>query len=1248
MKIAHRTLILALSTSLLVMIISSIAAGRYLQNKELDALDNRFSKELYHIDFYLGESIQRIEENIDMLLNNPNLYIDTDTLLNDYRDAASGFQIYERSVDEEEFREAFHDLMTLRKNFEYIYIGLENGTFIMNVPLMDLVNPDSPRYNYDPRTRPWYQNALKEKDGMALTDPYTAPTGDVFFLTVSKLIKTKNDTPLGVIGVDTSIEGLADYLKEIWLGTAGIFGLAQKKTSIVVDENGEISLTDEGYENTPWMKKMLASEEDESQIIRKNGRQYYAVFFRADSLPWIIYFLTPLERVNSYVNSFVIPLIIIILILSLVQAGLILAVMNISVIRPLNILNNTTRNIAETGDIDITVPINSKDELGSLAASFNSMIDELKSHKENLEDLVQIRTREISRLSKVVEQSPISIVITDIDGKIEYVNPKFCEVSGYSEEEALGQNPRILKSDINNDAFYIDLWKTIKSGKEWHGVFANLDKKGRQFWESASISPLKDENGKTTHYAALKEDITNRKETERALEESRKLLSGIIENSTSLIYMKDIEGRYLLVNQSFLNATERKEEEVIGKKDIEIFKEGNAELLHRTDKTVIEKGSSMSEELFIDSDGEKIPLFHIKFPIKNAEGKVSTVCGMATDISELKKIEAELIEAKEEAVSATQAKSDFLANMSHEIRTPMNAILGLNHLLSSTDLSPKQRDYVHKIGFSAGNLLGIINDILDFSKIEAGKMDMEITDFDLQQVLSNLTSMLTEKADEKGILFTAEYNPEIPRYLKGDPLRLGQILLNLVNNAIKFTDKGSVEVSVELLNIEGEEIQLRFNVKDTGIGLTEGQRDKLFQSFSQADTSTTRKYGGTGLGLTISKKLTEMMKGVIDVESVYGEGSTFYFTAKFAKGDSGNISVSEDQDRSAELTAIRGARILLAEDNEINQQVIVEILQKMDLSIIVSENGREAVEKISSDIDLVLMDLQMPVMDGYEATDTIRNIEEFKDIPIIAMTADAMSGIQQKVLDSGMNDYLTKPINMPKLHEALIKWIKPGDRIPLKAPLSAESAEKDSEQENEHIPEIKGLNIDEGLSHMGGNRKLFQKLLVKFKDDSENEISVLKDLLADQKIDEAVRYAHTLKGVSGNLGMNEINSISKEIEGSLKELGRIDPVRLEELSKLIANMKEGLDSINTRRMEEDVSLKEIDSSQLQKTLNELGSALKSRKPKVIKSVIEELYSYKLPAEVSKSLETIEIYLKKYKFNEAFDHFSNSMSDILKN
>ncbi|MGL5512470.1 MAG: ATP-binding protein, partial [Sporomusa sp.] len=401
------------------------------------------------------------------------------------------------------------------------------------------------------------------------------------------------------------------------------------------------------------------------------------------------------------------------------------------------------------------------------------------------------------------------------------------------------------------------------------------------------------------------------------------------------------------------------------------------------------------------------------------------------DVTKMRQAEIELRLARDAAQESTRAKSEFLANMSHEIRTPMNAILGMIHLVLHTNVTPKQRDYIEKIEQSARALLRIINDILDFSKIEAGKLEMEKIDFSLDDVLTDVKHVIQEHLDNKKLKLIIVTEPGLSNPLQGDPLRLSQVLINLISNAIKFTDHGEIRLTVNQVVEANNTVKLFFSVQDTGIGMKPDQTKRLFSPFTQADTSTTRKYGGTGLGLAISKNLINMMSGEIWCESTPGIGSVFYFTAKFTVPSLPTSMATDVQDITPVIAGqhdhgrkeLNGIRILLAEDNEINQLIATEILSIAGYSVDVANNGKEAIAMLlAGNYDLVLMDIQMPEMDGLTATAEIRKMQRFADIPIIAMTAHAMTDARDKSLETGMNDHITKPIEPDLLYEVIRRW----------------------------------------------------------------------------------------------------------------------------------------------------------------------------------------------------------------------------------
>ena len=507
----------------------------------------------------------------------------------------------------------------------------------------------------------------------------------------------------------------------------------------------------------------------------------------------------------------------------------------------------------------------------------------------------------------------------------------------------------------------------------------------------------------------------------------------------------------------------------------------------------------------------------------------------------------ELQQAKAAAETATRAKSEFLANMSHEIRTPMNAAMGMLYLLQQTPLTAKQKNYLDKAQGATNSLLRIINDILDFSKIEAGKLEMESVPFRLDTVLDLLTDVAAAALHDKPVKLRIITVPDLPVNFIGDPLRLGQVLLNLTSNAIKFTEAGEITVKVEPAAISESWVELRFSVQDTGIGMSAEQQARLFSAFTQADTSTTRKYGGTGLGLIISKQLVEMMGGSLTVVSEEGKGSTFSFNVRLgslsaAAAAALPIAAEENQGEGVEpLTAdesFAGVKILLVEDNLLNQEVAREILEGRGVTVDVAGNGVDAVVRVINSgvtYDAVFMDVQMPVMDGLEATRRIRAHHDFDSLPIIAMTASAMASDRLLCLQAGMNDQVDKPIDVAELFATLRRWVRPEAFTPLT------SEKTPVPKEGPGLPEpIPGIDMPNALKRLG-SPTLLRQLLLSFRQENLETMPALHAARAQGDNQLVQRIVHTVKGVSGNLGATELASAALSLEEALKR-GEADKI----------------------------------------------------------------------------------------------------------
>lgn len=549
------------------------------------------------------------------------------------------------------------------------------------------------------------------------------------------------------------------------------------------------------------------------------------------------------------------------------------------------------------------------------------------------------------------------------------------------------------------------------------------------------------------------------------------------------------------------------------------------------------------------------------------------------DITERKLAEEAMLRAQHLAEDAARTKTDFLANMSHEIRTPMNTIIGMAYLALKTELSPIQQDYIRKIRNSGQHLLGIIDDILDLSKIEAGKMDIEQISFNIERLQEDIEALMAAKADAKGLQLSFSIANDLPLQLIGDRLRISQILINYINNAIKFTEQGSITVYLDYLEKTETDLLLYCEVKDSGIGLTDEQIELLFRSFQQADTSTTRKYGGTGLGLAISKNLAELMGGEVGVKSVYGQGSSFWFTARV--GISHVTCLDDDGDylyadtaQTLNLDGLQGVRVLLVEDNQLNQEVAGAILGEAGLIVDIAENGKEALDMVAAHKadhwNLLLMDMQMPVMDGLTATRNIRKLVGYEKLPIIAMTANAMQQDKERCLAAGMVDFISKPFRPEELWSILHRWTAanatdgvvplPDDQPAQKQALvTQDKPDAAAMPELEELPagliDIEGLDVATSLQYLAGLPNLasvYLSMLHKFVVGQGNSAAEISAALAAADYPAAERIAHSLKGTAATVGATAIQEKASALEAAIRKKTLKDGQADEQLSELSA------------------------------------------------------------------------------------------------
>jgi PAS domain S-box-containing protein len=623
----------------------------------------------------------------------------------------------------------------------------------------------------------------------------------------------------------------------------------------------------------------------------------------------------------------------------------------------------------------------------------------------------------------------VIVSISDSSGKIFYSNDKFSEISQYSREELLGKDHRILNSGYHPQAFFKGMWATISRGKVWRGEVRNRRKDGSYYWVDSTIVPFMDDDGKPLRYVAIRSDITASKSLGDQLLAQRAFYESVTETLGEGLYVQDADGKCIYINSEGEKLLGWKREDLVGLPlhDIIHSRSAHGEVVAAHDcpimNQVIKHGKAqMDDQVFICKDGSILPVIVLSRAIYNTDGAIISTVSAFQDISSRKAADAALLQAKEMAERANKIKGDFLANMSHEIRTPMNGIVGMTDLALDTDLNAEQREYISIVKSSAEALLSIINDILDFSKIESGKMDIDVIYFSLGQMLRDTIKSLAPRAHQKNLELLLYIAPDVPDRIICDPGRLRQVILNLVGNAIKFTQTGEIELSV--IKIEGAltgNAKLKFSVRDSGIGISEEKFQSIFESFSQADTSTTRKYGGTGLGLTISTKIINLMGGKLDLKSKVGEGSTFFFTIDVP------VISSEVVTNQQHTEQIQGLPVLVVDDNTTNQKILQEMLLGWGMLPTIVASGEEALLALQQALKtnkryaLAILDVQMPNMNGFELAEQMKQHPDYAPpATVMMLTSAGQRGDAAKCRELGIAGYLMKPVSQADLFDAIM------------------------------------------------------------------------------------------------------------------------------------------------------------------------------------------------------------------------------------
>ena len=1301
----------------------------------------------------------------------------------------------------------------------------------------DLARATSQRVvsDYDARTRPWFKGAVNvaARRGINWTQPYVFLATGEPGVTVSQQFRAI-DGQNYILAIDIRLTDLSQYTNQLNVSKKGftllldnrmrILSRPQKLLTTVMQRQSRLpQLFDAVYDIghpavSEAVKSWIANGQParELQNIRlSNGNEWFYQF-----RPLSLGGQTIWAGIYAPRNDFIFlgtrewALFLGLLAMTLLLAALLVVPSSRRIASQLRALVRESHRI---GNMDLQAPVTVQSDISELKALVSAqelmrrnLLDTTSSLallNDTLEEKIKNRTQELEQITASAEWS--RRLITEITESVPCVvfryeigpgdkHGRFTFISNRSEQiwgissQAMLDDPEIRWQRVHPDDIDMArqrLHEQASSAANRDMLFRIYNQQRQIRWLETRAEVTEPEPG---HYVwnGYWRDVTEEQQAKQALADQLTFQRVLMDTIPYPLFYKDAECRFAGFNKIYGETFGVDTQPLIGKTvlELEYLPLEDRQRYQEEDERIIRELGSVQREMPIPfADGQVYQTLYWVSGFHKGDGQPGGLIGTFVDISSQKQAEAKLAEAKELAEEAAKVKADFLANMSHEIRTPLNAILGLTHLLQKSQLDARQGNFVDKIHRSGRHLLGVINDILDFSKIEAGKLALNPQPFALNTLLEDLIDLTAEKAHQKGLEFIIDIAPDVPYELIGDELRLGQILINYMSNAVKFTEHGDIRLEIRVEQRTEEGLLLYFAIHDTGIGLTEEQQARLFQSFQQADASTTRKYGGTGLGLAISRTLAEMMHGQVGVTSRYGEGSTFWFTALLQQvpaqstavltpsldllgarilvvddnpkaatavtnmllamrfevtlADSGQQALqtladvqsaepivlivskanlpdmdglqlartlaeqaittplvllhqsdpgaeseimqsalvaahltkpitpsqlldtamrllsehpmpktlshrrAHDTDYQAELSIITGARLLLVEDNDLNQEVASELLRSAGFDVDIAGDGQEAINQLRRvEYDLVLMDVQMPVMDGLTATRQIRLEPHWLKLPIIAMTANAMEQDRQQCLDAGMDDFVSKPIEPAQLWQALLRW------IPARHPAQVANSEPLNTNtppaaNDIPLPDIAGIDTALGLSRVMGNRSLYRSLLQKFAAGQRDCVERIRVALAADDWALAERLAHTLKGVSGNIGASTLQQQAAELEKTIRDHGEqtqlqrlldTTAVSIEQICSPLAAALIATDEIPVAASNHGV----VDIKPL---LTQLADLLREDDAEAVELL--ERHSAALSARPSTHMAPLEAAIHNYEFEQALMIAENWLKDL---